>query len=600
MKNYFQKIKTLALEYKKTSIVLGLVIIFIGYQIFSGLTSTSGETSYFLGTVTKGTVVSSITGSGQVASNRALDLKPKATGDVVYVAVAEGQKVSAGDLIVELDATDALKSVRDAKANLESAQIALQKIQAPADNVTLLQAQNNYTQAQNDLNKAYDDAFTNVSNSFLDMPNALTGLNGLLYGSDFSTGQWNLSFYKDTASQYETQATMGKAANYMNDADQKYRAAKTSYDQAFSDFKLLNRSSDPAQIQKILDESYTTNQLISDSLQSFENLVQYYQTELTNANLTANAKSNTHLTTASGFTSKINADLAALLSSKNAISTGVINVPQSKASLDKVQNGADPLDLQSAQLSVTQKENALQDAQDNLSNYYVRAPFNGTLSKLDVHRGDPASSGTAVATLIANDQVVDISLNEVDAASVIVGDKVTLTFDAIEGLTLTGKVSNIDTVGTVTQGVVNYTATISFDATDPRVKPGMSTTASIITKIDADVLTVPSSAIKTTANGSYVQAFDVDPTVTSTTTGGLISATPPTQIPVTVGISDDSNTEITQGVTEGQSIVIKVIAPATAAKTTTAASLLGNTGGRTGGAGGGAGGATRSATTRTN
>ena len=251
-------------------------------------------------------------------------------------------------------------------------------------------------------------------------------------------------------------------------------------------------------------------------------------------------------------------------------------------------------------MSVTQKENALQDAQDNLSNYYVRAPFNGTLSKLDVHRGDPASSGTAVATLIANDQVVDISLNEVDAASVIVGDKVTLTFDAIEGLTLTGKVSNIDTVGTVTQGVVNYTATISFDATDPRVKPGMSTTASIITKIDADVLTVPSSAIKTTANGSYVQAFDVDPTVTSTTTGGLISATPPTQIPVTVGISDDSNTEITQGVTEGQSIVIKVIAPATAAKTTTAASLLGNTGGRTGGAGGGAGGATRSATTRTN
>ena len=237
---------------------------------------------------------------------------------------------------------------------------------------------------------------------------------------------------------------------------------------------------------------------------------------------------------------------------------------------------------QSAQLTVTQRENALQDALDNLADYSVRAPFNGTLAKLDVHRGDPASSATTVATIIANDQVVDISLNEVDAAKVVVGDKATMTFDAIDGLTLTGKVSNIDTVGTVTQGVVNYTATISFDSSDPRVKPGMSTTASIITAIHPDVLIAPSSAVKSNANGSYVQTFDITPTKVSATTGGLLSDVAPKQVSVTTGISDDTSTEIVSGVTEGQSIVTKTITPTTT--TTSAPSLIGGQTGRTGGA----------------
>ena len=227
---------------------------------------------------------------------------------------------------------------------------------------------------------------------------------------------------------------------------------------------------------------------------------------------------------------------------------------------------------------MTNAQNSLQDAKDNLSNDYVYAPFAGTVADVDVHVGDPASSGTTVVTLIADNQVVVIPLNEVDVSKVSIGDKATMTFDAVDGLTLTGKVTAMDTVGTVTQGVVNYNVTISFDSTDPRVLPGMSSTASIITEVHPDVLTVPSSAVKTSANGSYVLAFVPALTDTTPATGetGVASATTPQEIPVTTGISDDTNTEIDSGLTNGQQIVTRtVVATAIKATTASAPSLLG-------------------------
>ena len=70
-------------------------------------------------------------------------------------------------------------------------------------------------------------------------------------------------------------------------------------------------------------------------------------------------------------------------------------------------------------------------------------------------------------------------MNEVDAAKISVGNKTTLTFDATEDLTLTGKVAQIDTIGTVEQGVVSYKVKIAFDTQDERIKPGMTANASI-------------------------------------------------------------------------------------------------------------------------
>ena len=143
----------------------------------------------------------------------------------------------------------------------------------------------------------------------------------------------------------------------------------------------------------------------------------------------------------------------------------------------------------------------------NLSNYYIYAPFDGTLGKITAQVGQQAGSGTAIATIVTTQDICTIPLNEVDAAKVQPKQQVVLTFNALPDLTVAGDVATIDPIGTITSGVVTYNVQIDFATQDARVKPGMSINANIITNAAQNVLVVPNAAIKTQGNIKYVQVL---------------------------------------------------------------------------------------------
>ncbi len=148
----------------------------------------------------------------------------------------------------------------------------------------------------------------------------------------------------------------------------------------------------------------------------------------------------------------------------------------------------------------------------------------------------------------------------------------------------------MDTTGAVTQGVVSYGVQITLDTQDSRVKAGMTVNADIQTAVHANVLTVPSGAVKTVNGSSYVLVFN-PPLASAGGISGVTSTVAPVQVPVTVGISDDTNVEILSGLTAGEQVVTRTIAPGatTAAATTgTAARAGATTGAARGGFGGGA------------
>jgi HlyD family secretion protein len=241
-------------------------------------------------------------------------------------------------------------------------------------------------------------------------------------------------------------------------------------------------------------------------------------------------------------------------------------------------NGDNPISLQISEANIAKDEQDLANQKVNLSDYTVFAPFSGIIADVPVNVGD-SSSGT-IATIISDKRIAEISFNEVDAAKVKVGQKANMTFDAIDGLNISGVVSEIDVVGSVSQGVVTYNVKISMDTSDPRVKPGMTVNAAIITNVAQNVLAVPSSAVKTSNGQSYVQVFDNLPE-SSTTSGssGFISTTLPRQVPVITGLSDDSKTEIVSGLSEGQNVVIRTVAGSTSSNSVSSApSILGSTG----------------------
>jgi hypothetical protein len=195
-----------------------------------------------------------------------------------------------------------------------------------------------------------------------------------------------------------------------------------------------------------------------------------------------------------------------------------------------------------------------------------------------------------LATIITTKELAVVSLSEVDVAKISLGEKATLTFDAIPNLTIAGQVVEIDSVGTVSSGVVNYNVQISFDTTsDQGVKPGMSVNAAIITNVAQDVLEVPSGAVKTSGGVSYVQTFATALPAPAAGVQGSVSITPPKKQIVEIGVTDGTSTEIISGLKEGDEVVTKTITSATTTSTTSAApSILGSSSsGRGGGVGGG-------------
>ncbi len=575
----FTSIRSLIVRYPFGTVLVAITLAGAGWWVWGQATSTAKSTRYMFGVVSENTVVSSVSASGQVASSQQLDLKPKVSGQIMYIGAQAGDHVASGALIAEIDPSDALKAVRDAQANLDSAKLSLQKLQQPPTTLTLTQQQNAISQSQQALLTQYQSGFGDITSTFLDLPAIISSLQDIDFGttaSDANT-QWNIDYYKVQAEHYNP-----AAVQYRDAAFNDYTAARKSYDQTFADFKSLTSTPDQAAIEKILNETYKTTGLVATAAKSSYDLVQFYSDQLTQNGFTVKTVANTQITTLNSYQTKLQTHLTSLLGDRNNLATDKNSIVEKQQSLDQTNSGTNSLDLASAQLTVVQRQNALADANQTLSNYYIRAPFAGTISAVAVHKYDQAGSGTAVATLITPQLLADLSLNEVDAAKLKIGQRAILTFDALPNLTLTGEVAEIDPVGTVAQGVVSYAIKISFDAQNKQIKSGMTVNASVQNAVHQNVLTVPQSAVKTQSGQKYILVF-IPPIASSTVaaagSAGILSKAAPQQVPVEIGISDDTNIEITAGVTAGEQVVTRSILSGSTAQTTAQTGSGNNRGG---------------------
>jgi HlyD family secretion protein len=511
-----KKIKHFIKTKKILSIIIIIIVILVGYWIYNKSTSTAGQTSYVFSKAQIKDIVTTVTGTGQISAQNQIDIKSKASGDLVYLNTkANGTEVKKGTLIAQID-------TRDAIISLENAKISYAKLVKSADAPTLLQAQTSLSDAILNNKKSYDDAFNAISSSFVDLPAIVSGLNDLLYG-------------RNGYLQTESVRTAGDTAlTLQNKAGISFDRTKTEYESLLNEYKNISRTSSTSTIESFVNSTYIFLKDMAESIKNAQNAVDYVRKQKNDTS------GDTSATNIASWTSTINSNLSNVLSSKTAIGTTYQNINQKTLDLIKLQNGADELDIESQRLS-------LQQAQNTYENYFVRAPFDGVLARLSVKSTDTVSSGTVIGTLVSSQKIANITLNEVDVSKVHVGQKVKLTFDAIDKFVIDGTVTTVDLVGTVTQGVVNYNVEITLDGQDDRIKSGMSVSAEIITETKESVLTVPNSAIKTQGNNTYVEVFNIS------------STTAPTQKKVITGISNDTLTEIVSGINEGDRVVTRTI-----------------------------------------
>ncbi|OIO17946.1 hypothetical protein COT27_03585 [Candidatus Kuenenbacteria bacterium CG08_land_8_20_14_0_20_37_23] len=148
-----KKLITFIWGHKIVSLIILAAIISSGYFGYQKINAKESTTTYTTATIEKGMLISSISGTGQVSASNQVEINPKVSGDLVSVNVKVGQTVKQGDLIAQIDARSAARSVADAKSSLENAKLELEELLAPIDKLTLIQAENSLADAKDSLIK---------------------------------------------------------------------------------------------------------------------------------------------------------------------------------------------------------------------------------------------------------------------------------------------------------------------------------------------------------------------------------------------------------------------------------------------------------------
>lgn len=576
--NLWHQARAFVSAHKVWSLIILAIVGYGGYRAYAAATAAPVETHYVTTAVATGTVVATLTETGQVSASQQLTLSPQASGQVIGVYVHPGQQVYAGQVVAQLDATEAQQALQNAKLSLETAQLTYEQDTATSTlQLNLVNAQSAATNAQIALTKAHDDAYTSIAGIYTDLSTIVTGLDSALHNSSVLSrpNQQNIDAYANLVSSHDDSINV-----YANGAQTAYTAAYTAYQNAVASYQATNNSISNSALQTLAQNTYNAVQTVAQAVRAAHDFFNRVSSDYSLYNLGTSSQLTTLLANTNTYTTTVSTDLANALSGKSNIVSAEQTLAQTQNTLQVQQSGANTLTVKQAQLNLKQAQQAVTDAEQTLANYTVTAPFAGTIASVDVQKYDQASPSTQVAALITNKETADITVNEVDASKLKVGQAATLIFDALPNITIAGSVASINQVGTVTQGVVSYDATIAFDTNNPQIKPGMSVTANVITGTQTG-LVVPASAIKTSGSTSYVQVFS-PPLAGSESAAGAPSATPPKDVQIVTGLSDNTQTIVTDGLSAGDQVVTRTVA-STPSSGTPAASTPAFGGGRPGG-----------------
>jgi multidrug resistance efflux pump len=151
-------------------------------------------------------------------------------------------------------------------------------------------------------------------------------------------------------------------------------------------------------------------------------------------------------------------------------------VAEAQAEYDLLQSGPDPIKVAEAEARLQSAEAQVSAAQIALDSLELRAPFGGTIVKIDIAAGEMAISGTPVMVLadLSNWVVETDDLTEIKVVRINIGQPVTIVPDALPEAPMTGTVTYIREVFEEKRGDITYTARIAVTEIFPGVRWGMT------------------------------------------------------------------------------------------------------------------------------
>ncbi|HEX3981530.1 MAG TPA: biotin/lipoyl-binding protein [Acidimicrobiales bacterium] len=528
---------------------LGVVAIVVAAALVAWFLTRGSSPAYRMATVGTGTVEATLDSVGTITPVNQANLNFSVSGTVSAVDVSVGQSVTAGQTLATLDLTSLNATVVSAKATLATAQ------------ATLASAETSETS-------------TSSSSTSTGSAHAATSTTVPSGGSSSATGN------SQQVAQLQTTLTADQS---QEDADSSQLSASLQQASSLCESTTTTTtttaptsggSGAPTTCAEALSQASAAQALVAADIKK----VDQDESGLTAALEASSGGASSGTARVPSTSASTTADVTT--AGDPTIVLTAATTPSGSAGTGGGQSSkpATPQQLAVDQASIDTAQASLDDAEQALAGADLVSTISGTVASVSLVDGDAVTAGSSttpaqvviVGAGSSYDLITDVPV--ADIGRVAVGQQADITPDSTNSV-VTGHVSSVGVLATTGTSSTTYPVTISLNAAGLGQLSGADADVEIVTHKSVGVMTVPSSAVRTEGTIHLVTV--------------LKNGTTPTPVRVTLGTVGDVLTQVTSGLTKGESVSLAALddpLPSTSTATTRTG-LGGLTGGRTFGGG---------------
>lgn len=510
-------------------------------------------------TVTRGTIEQQVKVLGRVSSAEEDTMYFRQDGRVFHIAVDTNQTVKKGDVLAELDTTDLTNQVKAAQIQFQIAQLkvdqAMGKGGSGSEPTAVLTARSALAKAESDYSTAQ-----NTLDLLLEGPTTadVDAARAAVAKAENQLQQDQSNLVQLQTPPTPDQVTVAKAT--LDSAQAALAQAQAAYDlvKLRPNVAALPQSAALQQATTAFQAAQAAYNLATAPPKPSDIAVLQKSIQADQASVTA-AKKNVAQVLLGATQADVNAARAAVSAAKSKVAVARSNLDQALGDAKGTS-----LAVQEAKKNETLAQLQLQGLQEQLDAAKLRAPFDGVVTEVDTQDGSQITAYAPILTL-SNPNKLEISavLQPSDLSQVALGQPATIVFNAYPTAKLQGKIISMPSIATGDSSQLSAalrTVDISFPKPPGPVNLEDLANVTIDVQRKDGVLLLPTVAIQTSGSNQFVQVLTPD---------GLHR-----EVYIQVGISDDTNTEITAGLQAGT----KVLAP-TAANVASQVTPTGGSGG---------------------
>ncbi len=497
------------------------------------------EIEYRYATVSTKTLRRSITATGQVVALTTVDVKSKAGGKIVKLAVDEGKIVKKGDLIALIDPSDTQSVFDQADADLKSA--SARQLQAKGNlDIQLKQSKIDVENAAASLAAA---------GSRLRRAEIDAKRQPLLTSTTLQSGEASYESAKASLEKFEKVTAPG----LRRDAQSNLNQARVGLETAKKD---LDRQEELLKKGYVAGSALDRAQSALETAQSSFDIAKQRFTTVeadieTSRRAEKTAADKARIALDEAKVNRVQDDFA-----RRSYEEALQNVRIAESTLDRArtnlaQDQIKREDLRIAELSKVKNRVSMDNARIQLDSTTVLAPRDGVVTLKYLEEGTiipPGTStfaqGTSLVQLSDVTQLyVECAVDEADISNVSVGQKVKVKADAYPGVQIDGEVTRVNPAAVTASNITAVKVRVHLKPQKKaKIMPGMNATCEFITLEIPNSLTVPSQAIH----------YDGDSTTVKVKVAG---AKLPETRKVELGQSGNDDVEIKSGLKAGDEVV---------------------------------------------